>query len=269
MYAFLEDKQVIAVSGLDSEKFLNGLLTNLVDNRQISYAMMLSPQGRYLCDFFIYPQEQNSYLLEVPKSADILSKLQLYRMRSKVEIQDVSSSYICLYSRDVLATNSYKDPRYIKLKYKSIIQSAQLANLGLPLESNLYLEDKYQFCIPDGATDFIINKSFPQEYGADFLNAISYTKGCYVGQEVVARTKYQGIVRKKIHLIQAQCSLNHLMQGDKITIEGQEVGILCSVFDNKGIALVRCEQEKKGLYSADINGIALSLCIAPWYASLA
>lgn len=269
MYAFLKDKQIIAVSGLDSEKFLNGLLTNLVDNRQITYAMMLSPQGRYLCDFFIYPQEQNSYLLEVPKNADILSKLKLYRMRSKVELEDVSSSYICLYSRGVLATNSYKDPRYSKLGYKSIIQSAQLANVGLALESNLYLEDKYQFCIPDGATDFIINKSFPQEYGADFLNAISYTKGCYVGQEVIARTKYQGMVRKKIYLIQAQCSLNHLLQGDKITVNGQEVGILCSVFDNKGIALVKHEQEKEGPYFADINGIAVNLVPAPWYASLA
>ena len=268
MYAFLEDKQIIAVSGLDSEKFLNGLLTNLVDNRQITYAMMLSPQGRYLCDFFIYPQAQSSYLLEVPKNADILGKLKLYRMRSKVELEDVSSSYICLYSRDLLPTNSYKDPRYSQLGYKSIIQSAQLANIKLVLQPNLYLEDKYQFCIPDGATDFIINKSFPQEYGADFLNAISYTKGCYVGQEVIARTKYQGMVRKKIHLIQAQYSLNHLLQGDKITIEGQEVGILCSVFDNKGIALVRCEQEKEERYFADVCGIAVNLSLAPWYASL-
>ncbi len=265
IYTELKDKVVIGLTGNDAHKFLNGLVTNYIEQNSISYALMLSPQGRYICDFFIYPLH-DGYLLEVPLLAkeSVLSKLLMYKMRSNVDIVDVSSDYLCLYCDQRYGDLSYPDPRYGKLKYKSIIPVGQKDDL---IKHELMLEqyrlDKYKYSIPDGHIDLLINKSFPQEYGMDFLNAISYNKGCYVGQEVIARTKYRGVIRKKLYRIESSMALEHFAQGSKIMLGSQEIGALCSSYQSYGLGLLRQEDTLSSF--ASLEGIELRLSPAIWY----
>ena len=80
-----------------------------------------------------------------------------------------------------------------------VLYKNQNLNLQDTGKSDLYLEAKYEFGMIDGDTDLKYEKSIPIDFAANELNAISYTKGCYVGQEVISRAKYQGVIRKKIY----------------------------------------------------------------------
>jgi folate-binding protein YgfZ len=266
-YQILQDRGVIKVNGPDAGKFLQGLTTNNINPDKARYNLILSPQGRYLCDFFVVPISQDEYLIDVITVAKerLQKKLQMYKMRSKVEICDVSDKYIAIYSSWQLGPLSFKDPRYLDLKYRSVIQKEQNSLLsGFIKTSNLYNQDKYEFAIPDGDIDMIAEKSLPPEYGIDFLSGISYTKGCYVGQEVMARAKYQGAVRKKIYQIIANADITKLPQGTEIQFNDAKIGLFCSAYGNKGIALIR-QQENVVFNEASVAGIKIIIQPAVWY----
>ena len=93
--------------------------------------------------------------------------------------------------------------------------------------------DKYKYSIIDGYLDLVYERSIPIEYGAEELNAIDYNKGCYVGQEVISRVKYQGIVRKKIFKLQFGTEFAFKEHDPKITdLNGDKLGIMCSHYQN-------------------------------------
>ncbi|KJV91206.1 glycine cleavage T-C-terminal barrel domain protein [Rickettsia amblyommatis str. Darkwater] len=114
--------------------------------------------------------------------------------------------------------------------------------------------------------DLITDKSIPNMYGAEELNAISFDKGCYVGQEVISRTKYQGVIRRKIYKITADEDLSSLVKDEEILVDNNKIGVICSNYHNKAIALIREEK-----YLADkeadvtVKGIKINLSLAPWY----
>ena len=137
----------------------------------------------------------------------------MYKFRAAIELIDLSDDYQVLYSKDDLKINSvisFRDTRYSKLGIRTIIKKTNLSDLKGELTTGLYYTDKYNFAIPDGGVDLIAEKSIPLEYGAEELGAISYTKGCYVGQELMSRTKYQGVIRKKIFKISGQNELKNI-----------------------------------------------------------
>jgi folate-binding protein YgfZ len=117
---------------------------------------------------------------------------------------------------------------------------------------NLFINDKYKYSIPDGATDMIQNRSIPIEFGAEELNAISYNKGCYIGQEVVSRAKYQGVIRKKIFKLEFTknefgTDIANIATGAEITdLECKiKLGVYCSGVQGLAIALLREEKIKE------------------------
>ena len=116
-------------------------------------------------------------------------------------------------------------------------------NISLVNKKDIYVEDKFDFVIPDGFTDMVEGKSFPIEYGAEALNAISYTKGCYVGQEVVSRTKYQGMIRKQIMRAWAKYAIpKDIPNRSEIRANNIKIGELCSFSENKVMLLVRKDE---------------------------
>lgn len=251
-YAILTDKTCIKLSGPDSVKLLDSITSNQINTESITYTLMLSAQGRYLVDLFVYPLSNQQYLLEVAKTAKTraLELLNKYKMRNKITIEDTQDKYLCIYAECPIAQIAFKDPRHAKLQFKSIlsIDTANLANLEL--EPNLYNIDKYTFCIPEGESELKVEKSFPQEYGIDKLNGISYTKGCYIGQEVIARTKYQGVIRKKVYLVGCDTDFTDTPDGTKILFQHnqkqnnqilpwQEIGFICSSWQQDAIALLK------------------------------
>lgn len=228
----IKNRSFIKISGEDKESFLQGLITTDIKDPNL-YSFMLTPQGKFLFDFFI-TDHRDYFLLELHKDfmESFLRKMQLYKLRTKVDIEKLEGDYFVYSSNDEVAGQyfSFADPRSAKLGKRFYFTS--------PLEKYLE-EEEYHFLrlknmIPEGYYDMIQEKSFPLEFGFEKFNAVSFTKGCYVGQEVTARTHYRGKIRKKLQLIEA----------DSFPPKGEEFagGKMCSASKNLGLVLIREEE---------------------------
>ena len=312
MPSIIPDRSIIKISGADTAKFLQNLVTNDIyatattthpvipnqvrdDDCKLSptadstYAMILSPQGRFLFDMFIIPFE-NSYLLDIFEGTKdlLLKRLRMYKINMLVEIEKVDEMSVGYVQSNEEGNNviledaqrssgilgykihaiSYKDPRYKDLGWRFLASRLRENDSGKSENDNesSYLQDKYKYAIPDGGIDLLYDKAMPQEYGSEQLNAISYTKGCYVGQEVISRTKSQGVVRKKIYKITADFDLSNIEHGTEITAGGNKIGIFCSGYKHEAIGLIR---EENFLAAEDeicmLGDRVVKLEIAAWY----
>lgn len=264
MVELLQNRTIVQISGNEAANFLQTLTTNDILNKKYSFNYLLSPQGKYLFDFFVIKSSDDDLLIDIDSrsAADFAKKLNLYKLRRKIDIIDQHNKYVCLYShaqfnkKGVIAI--YQDPRLQKLGFRIILDRNESADLAYT--PGLYFQDKYQFIIPDGRLDLVYDQSLPFHYGGEELSAFSYTKGCYVGQEVISRAKYQGQLRKKIfgaiaHDLTANLALFH--NGDDINdINGQKIGSFCSGYNNLGIIILN-EEKYLGLSqkTAIINSI--------------
>ena len=232
MLISLKNRAVISISGEDRFKFLQGLISNdIYKLEKILYACMLTPQGRYFTDIFLY-QDQDTILLDIPSAQKdaLLKKLNIYKIRSAVKINDQPQLKVI-----INAPLGAIDPRNSIMGTRSITTDEK----ALSTDRTSYDLLRIKNFIPEGESDLISEKSFPLEYGLDQLNAIDYKKGCYIGQELTARTHHTGIIRKKIVQVISDTDLPPL--GSEIFAEEQKLGIICSSVKNKGLALVRIE----------------------------
>jgi folate-binding protein YgfZ len=239
------DRRIILIQGEDQMMFLQGLVTNDVQqlaDKGIIYAAMLTPQGKFLFDFFM-TQRGDQILLEccVETHEQLLRKLNLYKLRARVNISDVSDLY-SVYSIHNHVSDLTLDPRCAKLGYRILIRKGEEDKilLDIPISTNRddYEHLRLSLGIPEAIKDMIPEKSIPLECSLDHLNAISWSKGCYVGQELTARTHYRGMVRKRLLPVtisgELPATLNpSILQGD------QEVGTLYSHNQQIGIARLR------------------------------
>jgi folate-binding protein YgfZ len=237
------NRRVIAIAGEDRSTFLQGLITNdinLLSEKGMIYAAMLTPQGKFLYDFFLTSQDDKILLDCLDEiHAPLMKKLMLYRLRARVAIEDVSEFY-GVYSVHDEEANLTLDPRCPQLGYRAIIKKEDL-----PFSNNLDDYDKLRLSlgIPEILKDMIPEKSIPLECNLDQLNAISWSKGCYVGQELTARTHYRGVVRKRLLpvKISGKQPAELIFQGD------QEVGKLYSHNQEVGIARLRIDDIQDAL----------------------
>ena len=218
----LNNRTVIKVSGEDRLTFLQGLVTNDVLNKNdIVYALMLNPQGRFLYDFFIF--YHNEYLLldcQASKIDEIVKKLNMYKLRSNVVIENVSDQYQILASFQT-ATSFLPDPRSQEIGYRACVSN----NYDSSNDLEEYELKRISLLIPDADKDLFFDKSFPLQYGMDKFNAIDFEKGCYVGQEVTARTHHRGVVRKEVQ-IKVLAPNTKVEKGDPIMVDNKKIGIL-------------------------------------------
>lgn len=246
MVEFLNNRCIIMVYGLDAVNFLQSIVTNDVVKNINSYNYLLTPQGKYVYDFFISKISNEKLLIDVDSkySNDLISKLNLYKLRKNVSIADRSSDYKLLYSNHQFKNSdviiAYKDPRFEKLGFRAIISKTTLENFST--QKLVYVRSKYQFAIPDGTDDLVQERSIPLHFGAEELNGISFDKGCYIGQEVISRAKYQGVIRQKIYQIIADVEISFSHGTEIVDLKGEKIGILCSTFNNVGIGLLNEEK---------------------------
>ncbi|GAB4165050.1 MAG: folate-binding protein YgfZ [Rickettsiaceae bacterium] len=273
MFEVLNKRAVIQISGKDSQKFLQALTTNDIINNTYTYNYLLNNQGRYLFDFFVYKEAADNYFLEIEEAncQDFIKRLTLYKLRSEVEIKDISASCSILYSDAKIKDSEFSclDPRYHELGFRSLIKTDKINRLEKAV-SGLYLRDKYKYAIVDGCLDLMPGKSIPMEYGAEELSAIDYKKGCYIGQEVVSRAKYQGVIRKKIFKLVFGTLIAPISSGAEITdLQGDKIGLVCSINTNTAIALLR-EEKYLGLTEKKVivGGCLADVAIPPWRLAL-
>ena len=249
----LEDRGLLHLTGEDVRPFLQGIITN--DIHKLSptnnlYAAILTPQGKFLYDFFLYDR-QGGVLLEFyrPKAEEILKKLTLYRLRSKITFTDVSKEYFVIAAwGDTQGLNGLNDPRDAKLGLRFISKEKPTSSL---VDASEYHQHRIALTIPEMPDDLMSGESFPLLSNLEEMHAIDYAKGCYVGQEVTARSKYRGNLRKKIWTVKIVGLAP--TAGTAIRNQNQIVGTMLSHAGAIGLAQIEIETAKQeiSLYAGD------------------
>ncbi|MFN7710499.1 MAG: YgfZ/GcvT domain-containing protein [Holosporales bacterium] len=247
------NRGILNLSGEDVIPFLQGIMTQDAQRLQQDpalYAAFLNPQGRLLHDFLLVPTETGVLLdTEAERCRDLLRRMSLYKLRSKVVIEDVSANYKVLVAwgnKDASHLQSLghavMDPRLMDLGWR-IYQEAHAPNAATASAEEYDLH-RLQLGAPDGSRDMIPEKAIPLECGLDELNAISWTKGCYLGQELTARTKYRGLVRKRLLPVRLEGPAS---PGDSLTLGGEEVGEMRSTHESSGLARLKLDAVHKAI----------------------
>jgi len=249
-YSLLPDRGLLAISGDDAIDFLQGLVSN--DVRKLStghlvYAALLSPQGKFLHDFFL-TKSDDKILIDCEKSRlpDLLARLNLYKLRSKVTISTLpdSQGVIAAWGSKESAP-AIADPRLPQLGFRLVGDVADIGakchglcwKIATPAE---YDHMRLELGVPDGSRDLIVDKTFLLEAHFEELHGVDFNKGCYVGQEVTARSKFRGQVRKSLYKIETSGSTLP-EPGTKVTFGEMEAGEIRSHQGNIGLAMLRIE----------------------------
>jgi len=264
-FALLEDRGVLAISGPDRRSFLQGLVSNdaeKVGPAQARYAALLTAQGKYLHDFTMIEVGGAIWLeAEARRLGDLKRRLSIYRLRAKAALDEQPDlAVVAIFGEGALASArlsgepgaarpfgsgvAFVDPRLAALGVRCILPCADLrstlAAAGL-VEAGFpaYDRRRLELGIPDGSRDLAVEKSILLESGFDELNGVDWQKGCYIGQELTARTKYRGLIKKRLMPVKIDGPAP--APGTVVTADGREVGEMRSSRDGVGLALLRLE----------------------------
>ena len=264
----LDDRIIIEIIGADTKKFLQPLITNnidLVSSKKSIYAALLSPQGKYIFDFFIFENSINGHLsIDCAKNrcAELLEKLNIYKLRYKINFNinnniSIFSIYGTDYSELELELKKFNlEGSTEKINNNIILVDPRNKKLGLriysdlssPIEGFNKIPDgeksdldyiRIELSVPNPDLDLEIEKSFLIENNFEFINAIDFKKGCYVGQENTARQKYRGTAKKKLFLI--RIIGDDIINGTKIYYNERVVGTMRSSCKDIGLATIRTD----------------------------
>lgn len=262
MIAELPARGVIEVAGADRVSFLNGLVSNDVARAapgQAVWAALLTAQGRYLADFFIYFDGER-LLLETQASAvaGLVQRLNRFRLRAAVRIEDVSATfqtYAVWHGMPPEVPVTAPDPRLHEAGYRLLSAGA----LRTTATAEEYAVFRLGLGLPDGPPDLEPEKTLLLEAGFDELNGVDWQKGCYMGQELTARTKYRGLVKRR--LVPVRLDGMAPPPGTPVLSDGVEVGTMRSGSGSWGLATLRLDALDKPLLA---GGVSLSPVVPQW-----
>jgi folate-binding protein YgfZ len=262
-FTILENRAVLSVSGVDSVSFLQGLVSN--DVEQVSetkaiWAAFLTPQGKFLHEFMVAGRPDRLLLdCEADRRDDLFTRLKRYRLRSKVEIEDEDNLVVAAAWGDT-PTDAFtlsdekgaaallddgfvfRDPRLIQAGLRLIGSSSTIektcADPGFtPSDQATYDAHRIALGLPDGSRDLEIEKALLLENGFEELGGVDFQKGCYVGQELTARTHYRALIKKR--LLPVRIEGDAPPPGTALSVNGINAGEMKSSSGAHGLALVR------------------------------
>jgi len=269
-FVLLEDRGILAVSGPDRRPFLQGLVSNDVDKvgpTAARYAALLTAQGKYLHDFMMVEAGESIWLdAEAARLGDLKRRLSLYRLRAKASLDEQPGLCVAaVFGVEALAALGlpsepgaarpfgsgvvFVDSRLAALGARALLPldgtRASLADAGIAeADFDSYDRLRLSLGIPDGSRDLVLEKSILLEAGFDELNGVDWQKGCYIGQELTARTKYRGLVKRRLMSVRIEGPTPP--PGAVVTADGREVGEMRSSHDGLGLALLRIEKVREG-----------------------
>jgi len=244
----LENRGLISIIGDDAKEYLQNIVTNdinKVSKTKSIFSALLSPQGKYLSEFFII-KSTNGYYLDCDNKTieELMSVLVKYKLRSQVEIKDLSNQFVI----GIINYDKFKEiQNFEKTKSDTIIYretpifvDSRKKQLGARILSNLeklyltikklnlnivdikiYHELAYQQGIPIKGLENLKEQLFGLEANFEQLNGIDFKKGCYVGQENTARMKLKNNLRRRLLPVKVEGKINI---GSEIMFNNNKIG---------------------------------------------
>ena len=244
----LKDRGLILISGEDAKNFLQNIITNDIEKVSLSasiFSALFTPQGKYLFEFFLI-QSKNGYFLDCDNkfTNEIINYLLKYKLRSKIEITDISKDYVIglINSEKFLdiQKNEKKTNDTIEFRGSALFLDPRNRNLGARIVSSLeklhltikklklkiiepdtYFAKAHSLGIPIKGIENLKDQLFGLEANFEELNAIDFKKGCYIGQENTARMKLKEKLRRRLLPISSTEKLN---LGEEIFYNKTKIG---------------------------------------------
>jgi len=239
-YTLLPHRSVIAVGGPDRVEFLQGLISNdttKVGPGQAIWAALLTPQGRFLNDMFVVEDGSGTFLMETERerAPALAKKLKMYTLRSKVTVEDRSAAM------EVAVAFGPDPERLLPIAGATAFVDPRLPELGLRVLAPVtdYEAMRLRLGVPDGSRDLPVEKALLLESGFDELHGVDWQKGCYMGQELTARTKYRGLIKRRLFPVRIEGPLP--ASGAPIHRNGKEVGEIRSGLGDRALAMLQID----------------------------
>lgn len=256
----LSDRAVVRLSGDERRSFLQGIITQDMDRltpETAIFSALLTPQGKILADFFV-AETGNALLIDCEKSnaPAFMKRLSLYKLRAKVSI-DLDESLCVIAGEEKPSTEhaaSYRDPRHDQLGWRVIGSARDHA------ANEQYESKRIALGIPEFGRDFGPDEMFLLDVNYDALNAVSYKKGCFIGQEVSSRMKRKGEVRRRTLIAEFKEAAPE--KSAEITAGATKLGELMSSAGNLALASIRMDRWRKAEAEnmpVECGGMALHL----------
>jgi tRNA-modifying protein YgfZ len=289
--ALLPDRGVVKVAGDGARNFLHGLVT--ADILKLTpgaarFCALLTPQGKIIADFIVAEKAaaqsgsaDGGFFLDIPRPlrATLTEKLNLYKLRAKVLVEDLSETLGVLaawdgqnatQTRSTKYGLSYADPRLPALGLRVMVPPHLAAAAAAELGAQLVAADDYEahriaLGLPSGGVDFAYGDAFPHETDMDQLGGIDFEKGCYVGQEVVSRMQHRGTARTRA--VPVRYDGTAPQAGSAITAGERPLGTMGSARGGRGVALLRLDRVDEALSEGQgisAGGIPIHLVKPDW-----
>ena len=258
-YLELTDRALIRIAGDDSRRFLQDLISNDIEKlgpTKAIHAALLTPQGKYLHDFFVFEHAAAIYFdCESKRRDDLIRRLKRYRLRAKIDIEKYDTlNLFALVGDHVHEMTSpltdgivYADPRLSVLGARAALPDGGTAALEAqifePMSRDDYERLRIGQGVPDGSRDLVVDKALLLESGFEELAGVDFEKGCYIGQEVTARMKHRGLVRKR--LLPVEIDGPPPAPGTVVMRGETAVGEMRSSIKGQGLALLRLEDVER------------------------
>jgi len=235
-------RKLFDITGTDRSTFLQGLITNDVTKAKdgLLYAALLTPQGKFLSDFFLLDRGDH-ILLDAPAitADDLIRRLTMFKLRADVQI--APSQTQAKRGTGPMPEGALPDPRNSALGWR--LYDTETGDDGTDWDAI-----RVAHCIPETGTELIPNETYILEAGFERLNGVDFKKGCYVGQEIIARMKHKTTLKKGYVTVTIDGTAP---VGTPITANGKPAGTLFTQAGGQAIAYLRFDRAKGELQAGD------------------
>ena len=258
----LSNRALIRISGAEAEHFLHNLVTTDIEGLQtgeLSAGALLTPQGKIMFDFLV-SRGGEGFLLDCRAdiASDLAKRLKFYRLRAKVEIEQQDESLAAVSWQNNSSLGGLRDMRF----------GAKMAVFRTYGASGSEEEASYNRLrissgVAEGGADYVFGEAFPHDANLDQIGGVSFSKGCYVGQEVVSRMQHRGTARRRVLIAAGDAPLE---AGAEVSAGGRPIGALGSAVENTALALARIDKVKDAMDAgAEIlaGGVPVMLSLPP------
>lgn len=236
------ERTLFRLSGADRLNFLQNLVTNDVKGLEagLVWTALLTPQGKYLADFFLVPQQDEAVLLDVatPLAADLGKRLTMYRLRADVSIEQTAIA-VTRATTTPAPQGALPDPRHPALGWRHYGDAATAQHA----DNTDWDALRVAHVVPESGVELLPNESYPLEMGFERLHGVDFRKGCYVGQEVTARMKHKTELKKGLVRLRVEGAAP---VGTPITVDDRPAGTLYTQSQGAGLAWLRFDRAVSG-----------------------